>query len=77
MISKPWGYKYQIHNVLIKANRESNYNKEGIIFSALSKKWVVRIKNNKPSKYAYPFISIAQFLTKEEAEKCYNELVAI
>jgi hypothetical protein len=42
-------------------------DEEGVFFSEVSKKWVVRIKNNKPHRNINPFISIAQYDQKEDA----------
>jgi hypothetical protein len=65
------GYKYTYS----ADNRKSKELSQGVHYSELSKKWVVRVPNNTTSVNIKPFISVGQFSTKAEAEKKYNELL--
>ena len=50
-------------------------NSEGVHYSTISKKWVVRMPNNTTSVNVKPFISVAQFDDKNDAENKYNEIL--
>lgn len=47
---------------------------EGVYFSEVSKKWVVRVKNESNDKGLKPFISVAQFENEEDANQKYQEI---
>lgn len=53
---------------------ESSKGSEGVSFGKKSQKWLVRIKNQGKSRCARPFIIMAQFTKKEDAEKYYADL---
>lgn len=48
--------------------------KEGVFFSEVSKKWVVRVENLNSDKSLKPFVSIAQFETEIEANQKYQDI---
>lgn len=56
-----------------KKMTESFPDEQGVFYSDISKKWVVRIKNDKPYRGMNPFISIAQYDNIDDALKKLSE----
>jgi len=69
------GYKYTYSADNRRSKESIDINSEGVHYSKLSKKWVVRMPNNTSSVYMKPFISVGQFAKEEDAIKKYNELL--
>ena len=69
------GYKFTYSADVKKSKEKTLMNSEGVYYSSLSKKWVVRMPNNTDSVHLKPFISIAQFVDKKDAENKYNEII--
>ena len=63
---RKYNYKFNVD--------ESSKRSEGVSFGEKSGKWIVRIKNQGKSRYARPFIIVAQFTKKEDAENHYENL---
>ncbi|MDF2931259.1 MAG: hypothetical protein K0R36_590 [Chryseobacterium sp.] len=49
-------------------------NEEGVFFSKVSNKWVVRIANLENDKRIKPFRSVVQFDKEEEAQDKFREI---
>lgn len=49
-------------------------NEEGVFYSEVSKKWVVRMENKSINKIKYPFVSAVQFETEIEANQKYQDI---
>jgi len=65
-----YGYKY----TLGKATRDAKLMQKGVFFSELSNKWMVILENkNLASKKSRPFICVAQFEEKEEANQYFDK----
>lgn len=62
------GVKYTLNHTV----RESSNTKEGVSFGEKSNKWLVRVKNETQSKSCRPFVVVAQFDKKEDAEEYYK-----
>jgi hypothetical protein len=69
-----YGYKFTYSSECKRSSEKNDINSEGVHYTKLSKKWVVRMPNKTKSVHVKPFISIAQFDTEKEAQDKYNEL---
>lgn len=69
------GYKFTYSADVRKSKEKTLMNSEGVHYSTISKKWVVRMPNNTTSVNVKPFISVAQFDDKNDAESKYNEIL--
>lgn len=56
---------------------ESSKTEEGVSFGEKSNKWLVRVKNKTKSASVRPFIIIAQYDNKEDAEEHYKRVSAV